>query len=150
MKVVWDDGGRPAGFSRNAGDCVVRAVAVVTGLPYQTVYDALEARQLDWYSTSRSSYARRARETGGVHPPRRGVPKAVWKAYLDELGFRKVVTKQVGSRKAVHLRDGELPMGRLLVQVSKHLVAVVDGVVHDTHDPTRGGTRMVYAYWVKP
>jgi hypothetical protein len=26
---------------------------------------------------------------------------------------------------------------------------VIDGVVHDTHDPRRGGTRCVYGYYQK-
>jgi hypothetical protein len=47
-------------------------------------------------------------------------------------------------------RNGELPIGRLIVSVSKHLVAVVDGVIHDTHDPSRAGTRCVYGYWRSP
>lgn len=38
----------------------------------------------------------------------------------------------VGTRCRVHLRDGELPGGGLVVKVSRHLAAVIDGVVHDT------------------
>lgn len=41
----------------------------------------------------------------------------------------------------------ELPPGRLVVSVSKHLTAVVDGVIHDRYDPSRDGTRCVYGYW---
>jgi hypothetical protein len=26
---------------------------------------------------------------------------------------------------------------------------VIDGVIHDTFDPSRGGTRCVYGYWIK-
>jgi hypothetical protein len=44
---------------------------------------------------------------------------------------------KVGQGCTVHLVDGELPAGRLVVAVSKHLTAVIDGVVHDTHDPQR-------------
>lgn len=33
--------------------------------------------------------------------------------------------------------DGELPSGRLVVSVSKHYTAVIDGVIHDTYDPQR-------------
>ena len=50
----------------------------------------------------------------------------------------------------VHLQFGELPMGRLVVQVSKHLTAVIDGIIHDTFDPTREGTCCVYGYWSSP
>ena len=36
--------------------------------------------------------------------------------------------------------------GPLEVRCSRHIAAVMDGVVHDTHDPSRGGTRTVYGY----
>jgi hypothetical protein len=55
----------------------------------------------------------------------------------------------IGSGCTVHLRDGELPQGRLIVAVSKHIVTVIDGVIRDTHDPSRDGTRCVYGYWRK-
>lgn len=41
----------------------------------------------------------------------------------------------------------ELPSGRLIVAVSRHLCAVIDGVIHDTFDPSRDGTRCVYGYF---
>ncbi len=69
--------------------------------------------------------------------------------YMIELGFTWVPTMQIGQGCKVHLRTGELPIvGRLVVSVSKHCVAVIDGIVHDTHDCTRGGTRCVYGYYV--
>jgi hypothetical protein len=49
----------------------------------------------------------------------------------------------------VHLRADELPSGTLIVKVSKHLSAVIDGVIQDTHNPSRGGTRCVYGYYIK-
>ncbi len=30
----------------------------------------------------------------------------------------------------------------------RHYTAVIDGVINDTHDPSREGTRCVYGYWV--
>jgi hypothetical protein len=56
----------------------------------------------------------------------------------------------IGSGCAVHLRAEELPKGRLLVKVSGHLTAVIDGVLYDTHDCSRRGTRCVYGYFSKP
>ena len=42
MQFVYNDGGRAAaGYIGSAGDCVTRAIAIATELPYQTVYDAL-------------------------------------------------------------------------------------------------------------
>jgi len=34
-----------------------------------------------------------------------------------------------------------------VVACSKHYTAVIDGVIHDTHDPSRDGTRAVYGYY---
>jgi len=34
--------------------------------------------------------------------------------------------------------------------VWRHLTAVIDGVIHDTHDPSRDGTRSVYGYYSQP
>jgi hypothetical protein len=39
---------------------------------------------------------------------------------------------------------------RPVVRCSKHTVGVIDGVVHDTHDQSRDGTRCVYGYWSGP
>jgi len=55
----------------------------------------------------------------------------------------------IGQGCKVHLRAEELPPGRLVVQVSKHVTAVIDGVIYDTHDCSRGGTRCVYGLWRK-
>jgi hypothetical protein len=66
------------------------------------------------------------------------------------LGWVWTPTMQIGSGCTVHLRADELPPGRLVVSVSKHLTAVIDGVIHDTHDCSRRGTRCVYGYWQPP
>jgi len=31
----------------------------------------------------------------------------------------------------------------------KHTTAVIDGIIHDTYDPSRAGTRCVYGYFTK-
>lgn len=49
----------------------------------------------------------------------------------------------------VHLRKEELPSDRLIVVVSRHVVAVIDGIINDTYNPARDGTRCVYGYYVK-
>jgi hypothetical protein len=54
---------------------------------------------------------------------------------------------QIGSGCKVHLRSDELPIGRLVVGLSRHSAAVIDGVLHDTYDCSRRGTRCVYGYW---
>ena len=67
--------------------------------------------------------------------------------YLQSLGWKWTPTMQIGSGCKVHLCADELPPGRLIVSVSRHLVAVIDGVVHDIYEDARGGTRCVYGYW---
>lgn len=138
MKLVLTDGGRAgAGFTGKTGDCVTRAVAIASGLPYATVYQALSAGA----GTERGSKGATARN--GIHTSRKW-----FKDYMTGLGFVWTPTMLIGSGCKVHLRDGELPStGRLVVNVSKHLTCVIDGVVHDQFDPTRRGTRCVYGYW---
>ena len=139
MQFVENDGGRHlAGFRGLAGDCVCRSVAIAAGLPYADVYNRLAHEMKNMRRPCRT------------RSPRNGVPvRRVWfKRYMTNLGFEWVPTMHIGQGCRVHLRQGELPPGRLVVQVSKHLTAVIDGVVHDTHNPCRDGMRCVYGYWV--
>jgi hypothetical protein len=144
MPFERDDGGRAAaGFRGKTGDCVCRAIAIATGRPYLEVYDALNDA-----ARSERPGARKGRRRGGRRScARTGVAKATYRRYLDGLGWRFSPTMGIGSGCRVHLRADELPPGRLVVVLSGHLVAVVDGVVRDTHDPSRGGSRCVYGYF---
>jgi hypothetical protein len=138
---VYDDGGRADSGRRGlAGDCVARAVAIASGRPYDEVYRALAAGNAQERG-KRSTGRRTARE--GIHTGR-----SWFKDYMASLGFRWVPTMGIGTGCRVHLRQGELPGGRLVVTLSHHVVAVIDGVVHDTGDPSRGGTRCVYGYYL--
>lgn len=129
MKFVYDDGGRSAcGYTGKAGDCVTRSIAIATGKPYQEVYDALNEL---------AENERTGKRKRGKSSARNGVYKGTIHKYLDRLGWKWTPTMFIGSGCKVHLHDGELPMGKLIVSVSKHLTAVIDGVIHDTHDPQR-------------
>ena len=50
----------------------------------------------------------------------------------------------------LNLKKDELPSGTLIVSCSKHITVVKNGVLHDTYDCSRRGTRCVYGYWTKP
>lgn len=142
MEWKENDGGREAaGFKGKTGDCVTRAIAIATGLPYREVYDELHARA--------KAKAKRARKKKHGSP-RNGVHRNVYEPYLTELGWTWTPTMQVGRGCKVHLRADELPEGTLIVNCSRHVVAVIDGVAHDTHDPTRDGSRCVYGYYQPP
>jgi len=75
------------------------------------------------------------------------VQDPLFKQMMRDLGFYWTATLKIGSGCKVHLRSDVLPSGRLVCNLSKHSVAVIEGVVHDTYDCTRGGTRCVYGYW---
>jgi len=139
MRFLFDDGGRSAaGYRGKTGDCVCRAIAIASGMPYQTVYDLLNDH------SQQERITRRRTKRGSA---RTGIHKDTTRRVLDSLGWRWTPTMSIGSGCRVHLRADELPRGRLIVSVSKHVVAVVDGVIHDTHDCSRRGTRCVYGYW---
>ncbi len=141
MQFVLDDGGRlAAGYRGRAGDCVTRAIAIATANPYQEVYDALNRL------TVKERLGRRKRTKSNSES---GVFRRTYQRYLTTLGWQWIPTMKVGSGCQVHLKASELPSGRLIVKVSRHLTAVIDGVLHDTHDCSRAGTRCVYGYFCK-
>ena len=173
MKVVFNDGGRKAaGYQGRAGDCVARAIAIITGKPYSEVYDRL-ARGMGAQRASKRTKKQSASARNGIY-----VRRKWFKDYMAELGFVWTPTMKIGQGCKVHLADGELPPGRLVVSLSRHYTAVIDGVVHDTFNPTRSkswtiepdkgqelkanqgrnengvwtevGGRCVYGYWSRP
>jgi hypothetical protein len=135
---VYDDGGRAeAGYRGETGDCVTRSVAIATGRPYAEVYAAL----------NEAARAERPRTGQSRSSARTGVKKRTVGRYLADIGWEWYPTMHIGQGCQTHLRADELPGGRLIVKCSRHLTAVIDGVIHDTHDPSRGGTRCVYGFW---
>lgn len=139
MKFVYHDGGRAkAGYTGSADDCVVRAIAIATQLPYQDVYNGIN---------NAASVERKGKRKRGISSARNGVYKQTTRRYIESLGWRWTPTMHIGAGCTVHLRRDELPSGRLIISVSKHLTAVIDGVIYDTFDPSRNGTRCVYGYW---
>jgi hypothetical protein len=139
----YDDGGRGlAGYEGSADDCVCRAIAIVTGLSYKNVYDRLAEGHATQRRSKHDKGTRSKSARDGIFTTRKW-----FKDYMVELGFKWTPTMQIGSGCQVHLRSDELPSGRLVCNVSRHMVAVIDGVVHDTYDASRDGTRCVYGYW---
>lgn len=144
IRWFYNDGGRKAaGYKGDAGDCVCRAICIVSGRPYSEVYSRLA------HGTGTQPTGKRERRRGRAASARNGISvKRLWfKNYMRELGFTWTPCMTIGQGCTVHLRAEELPMGKLIVSVSKHYVAMIDGVMHDTHNPDRNGTRCVYGYW---
>ncbi len=141
MDHVFNDCGRHAACYRGQpGDCVCRAISIVTDHDYQIVYDALNEL------AAKEGISKKPMRSSA----RNGVYEATCHKFILSLGYQWVPTMFVGQGCKVHLRKHELPAGRLIVQLSVHMTAVVDGVIHDTNDPSRGGTRCVYGYYKLP
>ncbi len=146
--LKFNDGGRgQAGFKGGAGDCVVRSIAIAAKLPYIKVYEDLRNANESYAELRNDRLAKRLNNKGSS--PRNGNHRNVFHDYIVGLGFEWIPTMKVGSGCQVHLRPNELPDGILIVKVSKHLTAIVDGVIQDTHDPSRRGNRCVYGYYIK-
>ena len=143
----YNRGGYTRGTGSWRGDCVPRAIAIAAQLPYQVVYDELAKRTTEWWTNSN------ARETLHRKPerykPQFGTYKKVYKPYLKELGWSWKPTMGIGTGCTVHLKANELPKGRIICKLSRHLVAVIDGIINDTYNPSREGTRCVYGYFYK-
>lgn len=144
MQWIYNDGGRSKYFNAdNVSDCAVRAIAIGTGKDYMEVYNALKN-----INKGKSC--------------RNGTPKNVDKTYLKKLGWVWHSTCKVGQGVSCHLVKEELPGGTIIVQISKHLVCVKDGIINDTYDCSvkryydRDGNlitndyRAVYGYWTMP
>ena len=142
MKFVYNDGGREAaGYKGVARDCVCRAIAIATEMPYQEVYEKINQVALK---------ERRSKKRKSKSSARDGVYKNTYKKLLENLGWKWVACMQIGTGCKVHLRDGELPNDKtMIVQVSKHLTVVRNGEIHDTYNPSRDGNRCVYGYFSK-
>lgn len=144
---VHNDGGRAeAGFKGQSLDCGVRALSITSGLGYQLCYDiAIEIGKSD----------RKSKHKDIKSHPRRGIYTPTFNRMLRHIAkihgveYEWVPTMGIGTGCKVHLTAHELPKGRLIANVSRHLAAVIDGVIHDTHDCSRGGTRCVYGYWLR-
>lgn len=127
---VFNDGGRSKYFAASGvGDCVVRAFAIAANKDYKEVYNM--AKSLCKKGES----------------PRNGLTKTNCHKLGTMLGGVWVACSGIGTGCKMHLKADELPKGRIVCNCSKHLVAAIDGVVNDTYDSTRGGTRCVYGYW---
>ncbi len=138
---MHNDGGRAAsGFKGEARDCVCRAISIATGIPYIEVYKGLNEA-----ASSERIGSRKLKKSSA----RNGVFNRTSRRYMESLGWKWTPTMSIGSGCSVHLSAKELPAGRLVVVLSRHIAAVIDGVLPDTYDCSRGGTRCVYGYFSK-
>jgi hypothetical protein len=141
MDWINNDGGRAdAGYKGLTGDCGCRAISIGCGVSYQYAYDLINE-----YAKRERPGKKRRRSSA-----REGVHRATFKKIIEGVfGWDWFPTMGIGTGCTVHMRSDELPSGTLIVSLSRHYSTVIDGVVHDTYNPSRSGTRCVYGYWMK-
>ena len=124
-----DGGRRNAGYKGSAGDCVVRAISIITGTPYKTVYtDMAAAMKANGY-----------RNSGDANTVDRGIKRT--------RGMKKVRDVQNSVKVQYGLERVKIPKGprptyaeaydrygNCIVGTVKHVSAIVDGVLLDTFD----------------
>lgn len=136
---VYDDGGRAeAGYrAKGVGDCVPRAIAIATGIPYKKVLT-------DLYEKQKMFYLLRFVERN-PHPTT-GTQVQVYREYLEALGWKKVYPKG-----KLRFRKDNLPKRKkIIVELDRHLAAVIDGKLRDTHESSKQGEKFIRGYWIKP
>lgn len=123
MKFVYDDGGREAaGYKGKTGDCACRAVAIAAQRPYQEVYDLIN----EYAKKERTGKRKRK-----VSNARTGVYQTTMLKVMSHYGFKWVATMHIGQGCTVHLRENELPRGRIVCNLSRHYAAVIDGDLYN-------------------
>jgi len=156
---VYNDGGRAAaGFLGKTGDCFTRAVAIASCRSYQEVYTFVNrvAKEIKEHGDAAITHNQRSAQKKimrdrlryrSMGAARRGVAKPAYDEVMHRMGWVWTATMAWGTGCKTHLKSEDLPSGCLVCRVTKHMVAVIDGILHDTYDASRGGTRCVYGYF---
>lgn len=156
------DGGRAdAGFTgKRVGDCVTRAIAICLDKPYGDVRKDLMQIQREWIKKSRSLAAKETKRTSGGSV-RNGVFREVYTPYLEDHGYKRKGLQTIGSSFRAKPVKSDVPSGRVILKMRRHLAACIDWVLHDKYDSrykhvwkdnVRTSTKTlatVYSIWTK-
>ena len=104
------------------GDCVIRAISTITGLPWRTVHWELATLSNEMYQMMDDN--------------------VVWHEYLHRLGF-DIHTVQIPCTRVKDFCKC-FPYGRYILGTGKHVIAVIDGDYYDTWD---SGNELAVFYW---
>ena len=130
---AFDDGGRKAaGYKGSAGDCVVRAMAILTGIDYQQCYDEL--------AEGNSKQTRVRASDRGKRSARNGVYRTAFAPVFKQHGLEKVKLPK-GPRPTI--TEAHAQYGNCIISTRKHLFAIIDGAVRDTWDCRLAHRKMV-------
>ena len=125
----YDDGGRAAsGFKGHTGDCVVRAIAILTGVSYSDIYRRMAgAMRHGGYAASGNGYRQKPRR--GLRP--RLSARTIQNLVKTSYGLRRV---NLGRGPRPTYTEAWLLHGDCLVGTAKHISAIVDENLRDTFD----------------
>lgn len=124
MWIQTDAGRATSKRKAQRNDCTVRALAIARKLPYDTAYDILKAA---------------GRVSG------RGFDFAQWindQPWATKLSFPAVKGKR---RMTPAQFCQDYPAGVYILRAAKHVIAVCDGVLHDTFE--NSPDRCIYGAW---
>jgi len=105
----------PNPASNLVGDCVIRAISILTNKSWDYVYDEIALQGKLMYDMPSSN--------------------AVWGAYLHEEGYkRKVIPDTCPNCYSIYQFCEDHPRGKYLLATGTHVVTVIDGDYYDTWD----------------
>lgn len=105
----------PNPASNLVGDCVIRAISILTNKSWDYVFLALYMFAHKMYDMPSSN--------------------AVWGAYLADLGYRRyVIPNTCPACYSVRQFCEDNPKGKYLLATGTHVVTVIDGDYYDTWD----------------
>ena len=106
-------------------DCVIRALSIITGEDWETIYVKLSVLGLMYHDRMDANY--------------------VWGKYLEENGFRRyLIPDTCPNCYTVKQFALDYPNGKYLLGTGEHVIAVIDGNYLDTFD---SGDYVPIYYW---
>jgi len=94
----------------DSGYCSVIATATVTGLSFARARRKLERLGRKWC---------------------KGLPYGVYKKAIEQQGYKVTTCRYDLVGTTVNQAAKQLPQGKFLIRINKHVLAIVDGVVND-------------------
>ena len=106
MKYIYDDGGREKYFKGHAGDCVVRALAILLNEDYKAVYNFA-------FNRLGKSPRNGVNDTGAVYF-KKGLIYEEFSGFADDYDIEGLDCN-------------------FIIQYDRHVHAVINNTIHDTH-----------------
>lgn len=126
MNWYYNDGGRKnAGYNRSKGDCVTRAIAIITNLSYVNTYEMV------------NKYCKQERKQ--ISSASGGVSKNTIDKILKNLGFTWIPKRFKWGEENIE--------GKVILNLSAHIIPVIGNNYYDVNPNGLKNGIMVYGYW---